>query len=480
MSAAIDILRKQQTSNAIHIALQVSPFFDMLNGSYYKSDDGLHYLNGGMQDNSFIAGGSNTQKTGLLVFFLTRFFKRHPKGIVIYNDSESTLDINRLRRAIDDEFYEGYFDNVIMNPDNPRFLYFAGKDGFDGTALHNLVKEYAAGFNLDKKDDKHLENGYVTKFLDKNGKRIVIPHQVMLINDSLTDMRFNEASIKFMEGDVDEGGKKRTRDMEYGNLKRVVFEDVTALGTASGMRIWWVGQITDVMNLDGKPQEKQSTYIRVGKKISKCPRAVLNLPSTGYDIIKGSALKNDQEWMYPNPNGKDTYVSPDAKENPDLMEYTFSLYRNKGGTSGQRLSFIGSQSEGILEGLSMYHLIKTSGYYGLQVGSKVSHACDLYPEFKVGRTTIREKIKTEKRFYRAVSFCFQMWFMQTFWLQLDAKFYINPTELYEQVKARGYDWNKILDTIDYDHDNPDITERTFTTRDLMLLGLGELDVEWLK
>ncbi len=481
MASPFAFLQNEPRSHDVHIALQMSPFFDMLNGRYYTGLGNIEFFNAGMYDNTFIAGGSNTQKTGLLVFFLKRFLVRYPNGLIIYWDTESTLDVGRLREAVDDEMYPGYWDEVVCNKDDPRFLYFAAKDNFDGTALHNLAKKINTDYLNSMKDKSRYMD---TKFLDKEGKIIQIRVPIMLIDDSLSSLKFNEAAATFQEGDVDSGGAKNTRDMKIGNLKRILFEDVIQLTVPAGVRLWWTGQIRDVISIDGRPQEKQSTFIRPGKKINQCPKAVLSEPATGFDIIKGTALKQDQEWMYPNPNGKDTWVSPDGKQNPDLIEYSFSMYRNKGGASGLQLSFIGSQSEGILEDLSMYHVIKKNNYFGLNVvkgeWSIQSHACYLYPDVKVGRTTVRDKLRKDYRLYRAVSFCFQMWFMQTFWLRLESKFYMTPEELYVKIKDQGYDWNEFLDTIDYTHANPNEKRPILTTKELLLIALGEKKPHWHK
>lgn len=474
MSTPFQFLQNVKSSPMVHIGFNYSPLFDMINGRFFKGYDEQYYLNGGIMDNNATVGGSNTQKTGQLVFACRRFLQRFPMGVIIYVDSESTLDIGRLADAVDADFgVPGYFYDEIFDK---RFIYKTSKDEFDGTAFHNLIKDAYANF----KDNKDNPDMYVqTPFLDKENKRIKCIAPIMVICDSLSDLRFTEASAKFTEGDVDEGGKKRTRDMEFGNLKRVVFEDSSNLGGIAGLRLWWVGQIADMINMDGKPMEKQSTFIRPGKKIAKCPKAILQLPSIGYEIIKGSGLKVDQEWMYPNPFGRDVVIDADARENPDLLLYSFTMYRNKGGSSGLQCSFIGSQSDGIQEGLSMYHTIKTDGYFGLSVGSKVSHACDLMPDLKVGRTTIRKIVNENHQFYRAITICYQMWFMQNYWMRLDHKYRMTPAELYAKVAEAGYDWTELLEnSVDYWHLNPDIKKHTLTTMQLLAVACGEGSIPW--
>lgn len=461
-----------RSSPMLHINLNISPLFDLINGNYYKGADGVTYLNGGMSDNNALAGGNNTQKTGKIVFELCRFLKRFPLGLVFYYDTESTLDITRIAKQIDKDFgIAGYFFDKIFNK---TFIYKNKKDEFDGADYHNFIKGYYKAF---KENQGDKTNYMKTVFIADDGGAMEIPIPVMMICDSLTETRFNQATIKFAEEDIDSGGKQNTRDMNFGNLKRVLFEDASDLGGPSGMKLYWVGQVQDVINLTNGPLEKQSVFIRQGKKIAKCPKAILNMPHLGFEILKGLPLKNDQDWLYPSPDGKDTVVI-NGKENPDLLIYTFTMFRNKGGSSGVQLSFIGSQGGGIQEGLSMYHTLKSYKYWGMQVGSNVSHGCDLLPDVKVGRTTIRKELDTNYKLYRAISICYQMWFMQSFNLTLDKKFIISPEELYQKIIEQGYDWDDMLNTVDYWHCDPSETRPSLSTLELLLIALGERKPYW--
>lgn len=466
-----------QSSPMLHINLQLSPLFDVINASYYKGYNGRWYMNGGVTDNNAIVGGNNTQKTGRIIFEVVRFLKRFHRGIALYVDTESTLDINRVAKAVDKAFgEEGYFFTHIFNK---RFIYKTKKDEFDGAEFHELIKNLYETYNTNKKDLKD-EDFWETPFLGSDNKRMRVPYPLMIICDSLTELRFNRVIKSFTENAIDDGGKQNTRDMRLGNMKRILFEDISDWGAIIGAKIYWVGQVQDIINMDGKPLEKSSVFIRQGKKIAKCPRAILNQPHWGFEIIRGSALKNgDQDWLYPNPNGRDT-VLIDGKENPDLLYYTYSMFRNKGGNSGINLGFIGSQSEGIQEGLSMYHNLKNYNYWGL-VGSKISHACQILPDVKIGRTTVRKSINEDYMLYRALTILYQMWFEQSFVITTPKRYIITPEELFNKINERGYDWEKILlNTVDYVHDDPTETRLTLSTRELIAIAIGESDWDELR
>lgn len=475
MSTPFDFVKKLQTSEIIIPTLNFSPVFDMLNGEIATGPDGKSYVNGGLCRNNAVVGGNNTQKTGLAVLAMVRTLTRYAGSITFFFDIEATFSVQRLANQVDREIgVEGYFARELLNK---RFFYFSRNDGCDGTFVHDKFKELSVDIKeaIKAKKDIYMD----TVYAGTDGKVIKIITPILIVTDSISEMHFHKVSEDFQEGDVDEGGAKKTRDMVIGNLRRIVYEDADILGGASGVYQMWTAQIADIINMTGRPLEKESVFIRQGKKI-KGPKALMRIPQIGHEIIRGSALKSGQEWMYPDPFGKDVVTTKDARENPDLLMYSNSPYRNKSGLSGISMFFIGSQSLGIQEGLTMYHSLKTNDMFGLE-GSVINHACVLYPECKLGRTTIRKKLLDDDKLTRALTICYQLWYMNTFWLGMENKYRITPEVLYEKIKERGLDWNEILeDTVDYWFTNKDIKKFTVTSMELVKVALGERDPYWIK
>lgn len=479
MSTPLGFLQGLESSDTVIPDLPYSPVFDMLNMSIVFGSNGVAYGNGGESRNEAVVGGNNTQKTGMAVKKAVRFLFRYKGSVVFYKDIEATFDVDRLAEAYDEECgIPGYFNEHILNK---RFFYFSRNDvnnPCDGTFVHEKFKWYHAQVKeaMKRGDDIMMP----TPYLGRDGKQIKIITPAMFIIDSISEMPFKKVSEHFQEGNVDDGGEKRTRDLAIGNMRRIVYEDADILGGGAGAYQVWIAQVVDKINLTGRPEEKESIFIRPGKKL-KAPKSLMRLPQIGHEIIKGSVLKGGtggQEWLYPNPFGKDVEVTPDAKEIPDLMFYTNQPYRNKAGMSGINAFFIGSQSMGIQEGLTMYHVLKTAKYFGLD-GSDRSHNVVIYPECKVGRTTVWEKTLEDKKFLRALTIIYHLWFMQTFWLTLPKKYRLTPQELYDGVIANGGDWNDILEnTVDYWFTNPDIDKYTVTTYELCRIAIGERKPYW--
>jgi hypothetical protein len=474
MFSPLSFVAGMTSSNVVHPLLPTSAVFDMMAGQTVIGYDGAAYNNGGLPNNKAVVGGNNTQKTGNIVKDIASALVRFQHTTVVFVDVEGTFNVPRLANEIDRLIgIPGYFAEHVMNK---RFFYKNRNDQFDGTAVHNLFKEINEKILQDVKEKKDIY--LTTPFPDNEGKPLKIIMPTIIVVDSISEMQFKRVAEHFQTGEVDEGGEKNTRDMKIGNMRRIVYEDADQLGGEAGIFQIWSAQVVDVINMTGRPLEKESTFIRQGKKL-KAPKSLMRIPHLGIEIIRGSALKSGQEWLYPDPFGKDIVIDKDAKENPDLVLYATSIFRNKSGGSGRDLFFIGSQSLGIQEGLTMYHAMKTANMFGLE-GSAVSHACVLYPECKVGRTTIRKKLLDDLKLERAFVICYQMWFMQTFWLEMDHKYRITPQELYTKLKDKGLDWNNILEnTVDYWFDNPAIKKKTVSTHELIRVAIGEREPNWV-
>jgi hypothetical protein len=91
------------------------------------------------------------------------------------------------------------------------------------------------------------------------------------------------------------------------------------------------------------------------------------------------------------------------------------------------------------------------------------------------------KTLDDNKLVRALTIIYHLWFMRTFWFKQPAEYRISPQELYEKIKARGLDWDDILEnTVDYWFTNPDIKKVTVTTHELVRVAIGERDPYWIK
>lgn len=469
------------SESQFHIGLNVDPLSDIWTGTYVKNKEGVWFLNGGCYAIMALAGGNNTQKTGKAVYDVTRLLYRFKTSMVIYYDTESTLDIERLARSVDEMFgIEDYFYDHIMDK---RFIYMPALDDIDGTVLHNRVKEiYTNIKEMEISKDSNMKKAYNNMLIEtpiwasKTNKYLSILPPLVLVCDSVTEVSFDKLIFKqFDEGDIDAGGKKRTRDLELGNLRRVLMEDTCKLGPRVGMCSYWIAQTGKKFSMDGKPMEKDTVFINQDKKYD-APKTFRRAPYLGIEILKATVLDHkDGGVMYPS---KKYQVTLDSKQNPDMMIYTARIFRNKMGKSGGIVYFIGTQRGGINSPLSMYHTLKVSNYYGM-TGSKQAHRCVLYPDVVLGRKSISDLLDDDPRLVTAITFCYHLWFAQNHWANLPEDFRIPPEEVYQKVVDQGIDWNELLDTVDFWHDNAEFIQKpTLTLYELLEIAVNKKPIYW--
>lgn len=479
---ALKFLTAFQAESSLQIGLNINPIFDLYTTTMIKGKNGVWFQNGGLMPVNGLAGGNNTQKTGLAVDFCANLLYRFSKSIIIYGDTESTLDISRLGEKVDGLYgIPGYFDENILGT---RFIYMPYSEGYDGTAYHNTIIDiYKRITALKDSKDKDERQAYEDLQLDtpfwskKTNSFVTFFTPILFVNDSISETMFDKLMFKqFDEGEMDDGGKKRTRDMEIGNLRRIMMSDISLLGPRVGVRSLWIAQTSDVINMDGRPKEKDTTFLRQNKKIS-APKAILKLPHVGYEIIKGVVLKQpDQTLTYPRAN--EAGIVLNAKAKPDLIEYQTTLFRNKSGISGGDQSFIAGQEEGICVHLSMYDTLKDNGYFGL-IGNNTRHVCALYPHVTLTRPTVRDKIESDPKLRRALEFTYFLFYMSTFWSNFPVEWRVKPEDLYNMIVEQGINWDELYDTVYFWHDNHEfIKQPTLTLYELMEIAVNKKPIYW--
>ena len=152
--------------------------------------------------------------------------------------------------------------------------------------------------------------------------------------------------------------------------------------------------------------------------------------------------------------------------------------RSKSGPTGLPFELVISQSEGVHVGLTEFNYIRSMDRFGLG-GHDRSYYLELLPEVALSRTTIRGKIDSNPRLQRALEITSELCQITHLWHDVPKDKLCTPKQLYEDIKAKGYDWDELLDTRawwtfdDYDH-----PIKRLTTMDLLNMRLGEYTPYW--
>lgn len=163
----------------------------------------------------------------------------------------------------------------------------------------------------------------------------------------------------------------------------------------------------------------------------------------------------------------------------DLNIVTMKQLRGKNGSSGFSIELLVSQSEGVLGSLSEFHYVKKSNRYGLE-GNDRNYSLALYPEVSLSRTTVRQKLREDKKLQRAMEITSQLCQLEEFHRHLKDEL-LSPAELRKAIEEKGFDWNWLLENTRSWHTLNDEQHPGFplSTYDLCRVAKGEYHPYWL-
>jgi hypothetical protein len=164
----------------------------------------------------------------------------------------------------------------------------------------------------------------------------------------------------------------------------------------------------------------------------------------------------------------------------DLNLVTIRNLRGKSGITGMPTQLIISQSEGVLPSLTEFHYIKEMDRFGLE-GSNVAYALNIYPDCKLSRTTVRGKIDADPKLRRALNITAEICQMGEIHMPIADKFLCTMKELYDDLKAKGYDWDILLNTRGWwTYDNDQHPVPFLSSFDLLRMRAGLYHPYWLE
>lgn len=458
-----------EQSLPIRPLLNIGGGFDIPTGSYRLGAHGESILNGGLAPFTAIVGKGNTFKTAIALYMMARVLERYGNSNALHYDTECTFTRDRIEQLL----HRFWLQNGESTTDlmNSNRIYLTDDSLVKGNQwFKKTVQEYA----LAKKADKSLYS--TLPFVDVNGKPIRFLNPTVNICDSISEIKFNDLEKNYAKMEIGQG-EMQTEAMRVSNAKRMLIEKTQGSANAGALFVIMTAHMGKELNLDGRPQEKKTTFMKQGEKISKVPTQILGLPNNVWNISTGTKLidRNTKEWMYPKPGMDDV----DTNGNPDLLTLVAENLRGKNGPSGVPWEFVMSQAEGLLPSLTEFNHIKNCNRYGLG-GNDRNYYVDLLPDVKLMRTTVRGKIDETPELRRALEITMEMCQMRYLWHTRDPKYNVRPAELRESLEKKGYKWDQLLNTRGYWCYNEDKNPLPFlSTMDLLRMHTGEYHPYWL-
>lgn len=459
---------------------KADPFYPMPNtgtildisaGMWVDGIQGQAFLNGGFAPFWAIAALPNMFKSTIASFTCGAVLRAFPESTLHVHDTETTMVIDRVERMTRMAMgVASAYNRVPENLLNAGRMFFTRSVDYDGTELFELIKGFA---KERKKSEKKIQLELVHP---GTGQPYEYYNPVLEFWDSFSGLKAENAEAMLAEGKV--GHKDLNMlAMRVNSGKSQMVEQIPDLCASAAIYLLATAHVGQAYELDPrKPGVKTLKFLKGEVKLKRVPENFSFQTGNCYVVTGMSEMVNgtgkDKMPQYP-------YVPGDEDAQNDLMLVKLTNMRGKFGISNVALPFVISQKDGLLPYMSNYEYLKEeAGKFGI-VGNDRNYALALTPDVKMQRTDIRLKFRENPRCVNAVRILMEMHWMFTYWTEFDQDLVCEPTQLYEEIKKMGYEWDLLLDTrfwfmpVETGKGIPSIT-----TMDLLRMRAGKYHPYW--
>lgn len=425
--------------------LNIGEPYDLLTGNFAEGENGMHYINGGLNNVSGTGGRGNAGKSLVQNFMALSVLGNYPyDSSALFADQEppalSHTRIVSLSKRIDgikpEDFLERKDDEG--NPAMPRI---ARTDStiYPGEKLLKLLEDQLHLRETDKSIIKKQTR--YTPFLNHDNSNIGILSPFIPIIDSLSAMPFTH--IENLANDKEIGDKSNnTLEMRASKAKSDLINKFARMPAATGSYWMTTAHMGDKIEMDphAPPQRKLAFMNSITfKRVPENYTILLN--NLQIVALPSPLVDKDKRPLYPFPKAL-------ANEDKDLVLSNVMMVRNKTGPSGYVLPLVVSQSQGVLIAPSYFHMCRTMGNdFGINVSpNKQDFSWQLMPEVTFTRKNLIELHDGNYALLRAGQITVQLLQMKIYpHLQATCAEYMRtPTKLYNAIKELGYDWDILL------------------------------------
>lgn len=257
--------------------------------------------------------------------------------------------------------------------------------------------------------------------------------------DSLSEFESSK-TMELMENNKADDSSSNMLFMQQGLFKTKVLAELPRMSSASNTYFVLTAHVGEKKDMRTGPaaygaMPKDLQHMKADEKLKGVSSKFSFLTSSLWQATGVTILRNPTTKLAEYPLDKDE--SLDA----DLNVVNLKQLRSKTGTSGFILPIVVSQVYGVLPELTEFHYIKTNDRFGID-GNNTSYSLTLYPECKLGRTTVRSKINDDPKLRRALNITSELLQLHKFHGRLkEQDLLCTPEELYKDITALGYDWN---------------------------------------
>lgn len=447
----------------------IGSIFDLITCDLQKGKWGNIFLNGGLWPTDGIVGPNNSFKSTLSKYKLLALMNNYR------NSTGLTLD-TEISGTGASRYYElaQHFDNLKDYDwyNGERWRYTTNAEVY-GDDWWSEFKRYCSA-KVSKENIKYTTQ--TTPMVDRQGNYVTAVIPTVAEIDSMSQLSAKSVEEK-MEKLSASDSKRNMEDMATAKTKSKIVRDMPVVTASANAFIISTAHVGEKKDLDPyNPSMQKFAMMKGNKTVKYIPEAFLFNMNNCYEIISAKPL------VHRDTNG--AFFPRTPKEvidgDKDLMELIINVLRGKGGSTGLVFPLLCSQVDGVLPSLSDFYILKTHGF-GIG-GNDRNYYIDLYPDCSLSRTTVREKIDNDPKLRRALRLqcdLFLIGQVNKTGTNFPKERVCTPKELYEDIKAAGYNWDELLDTYNEWFFREDAQDKpTLTIYDLLNIRAGVYKPYW--
>ena len=468
-----------ELSAAVKLLINIGACLDIPTGTYILGLHGESILHGGLGFLTGMTGKGNTFKSTICDYMTLSAADRIHSAVntTAIHTYDTEVNIHESRKQAFSLKFDSYKQGNIFS------------DGLweitdESIILGDVWWENEKKYLSDKKA-LGAKIRVSTPFKDRNGQAMTVILPTFGQLDSLS--KFTTSDVAKMVDDNELGASGgNTVHMRQGLAKMRLLQELPRVCAGYSHFTTVTAHIgKDIPMATGKyapPPEKKLNHLTPGEKIKGVTDQFYYLTSAFWYAVKSAPLvTKDRTPQFPRNSEETTQVG-----DTDLNEVVLKSLRCKNGPSGNTVTLLVSQVEGVLASLSEFYLLNTTKEssthpgFGLN-GSTQNYMLDIYPAVKLSRTTVRNKIDTDDKLRRALNITAELCQMYEYYRTLRSTLPA-PKQLYDTLKDLGYDWDFILSstrgwwTVNDEH-HP---LKFLSTMDLVKMASGEYIPFWMK
>lgn len=420
----------------VKVKINIGCMFDIPTGRFVRGYYGESLLNAGLAQLTGFIGPGNMFKSTQMHWQVLTAMSRVPGSEGGTYDTEVTVENERMAdfgHAIEDFNGEDVIGTSRWQVTDSRM--HSGNKWFEQEKKALEEKE------KDKKQlmrTPYMDYGRTTQFsmLRPTFREI----------DSLSEWSTDAMNAIYEDNEVGDS-KGNMVFMKGGNDKTKLIQQLPALCGRSNHYMLMSAHLGKAFNMDPHaPVRKQLQHIPMDYKIKGVPEKFTFQMNNAWLCFSATVMAMDKVKTVEYPRSTDD----DMKGDTDLNIIWVIQTRGKSGPTGMPIGVIVSQQEGVLPTLSEFHYLKTTERFGIEgvgtEGNVQNYFMSLYPAAKLSRTAVRRKIDSDRRLRMAIHYSSEICQMKELWHDnRTAALMCTMKELYEDLKAKGYDWDVLLD-----------------------------------